>query len=163
MSNITLGIVFSDGHLWQKQRKFSLHHLKQFGYGRKEMEEQISKEVKVLVENLTHECSKPLDVHRLFDVTVINVLWSMMAGERFDLNDIKLKQLLAIINDMFRSTDISGGMLNQLPFLRFIMPDKCGYNLHLSILQRMWTFLEVCLAQTLKNYIHNGGTLIRTP
>lgn len=163
MSNITLGIVFSDGHLWQKQRKFSLHHLKQFGYGRKEMEEQISKEVKVLIENLTHECSKPLDVHRLFDVTVINVLWSMMAGERFDLNDIKLKQLLAIINDMFRSTDISGGMLNQLPFLRFIMPDKCGYNLHLSILQRMWTFLEVCLAQTLKKYIHNGGTLIRTP
>lgn len=29
------GILFSDGDLWQKQKRFTLHHMRDFGFGRR--------------------------------------------------------------------------------------------------------------------------------
>nr|ARE68678.1 methyl farnesoate epoxidase [Epicauta chinensis] len=142
-----LGIVFSDGQFWQKQRKFSLQHLRSFGFGRREMEEKIVDETKDLIALFRKQCSEPIWMHTAFDVSVLNVLWAMMAGERFNVNDERLLKLLQIIHDAFRLTDMSGGMLNQLPFLRFVAPDVCGYNKIVSILTRMWEFLEETIDQ----------------
>lgn len=137
------GIVFSDGKLWQKQRKFSLQHLRNFGFGRREMEEKIQEETRDLIAIFNSRGSEPIFMHTAFDVSVLNVLWAMMAGERFEIEDVRLIKLLQIIHDAFRLTDMSGGMLNQMPFLRHIAPDVSGYTQTVSVLTRMWEFLEV--------------------
>lgn len=36
------GLVFSDGPLWKEQRRFALHVLRDFGFGRNVMEEKIN-------------------------------------------------------------------------------------------------------------------------
>lgn len=107
------------------------------------MEQKIIEESKELIENLKKNCSKPIFMHQAFDVSVLNVLWTMMAGERFALDDARLIKLLKIIHDAFRLIDMSGGLLNQMPFLRYIIPDACGYTQIVDILTRMWEFLEV--------------------
>ncbi|XP_063920154.1 methyl farnesoate epoxidase-like isoform X2 [Zophobas morio] len=137
-----LGIVFSDGQLWQKQRKFSLQHLRNFGFGRKEMEEKIVEETRDLITVFKKQCSEPIWMHTAFDVSVLNVLWAMMAGERFDINDERLRKLLNILGDAFKLTDMSGGILNQMPFVRFVAPETCGYNQLMDVLIRMWEFLQ---------------------
>ncbi|EFA01264.1 cytochrome P450 15A1 [Tribolium castaneum] len=142
-----LGIVFSDGQFWQKQRKFSMQHLRNFGFGRKEMEEKIEEETKDLIAVFKKQCSEPIWMHTAFDVSVLNVLWAMMAGERFNINDERLRKLLKIVHDAFRLTDMSGGMLNQLPFLRFIAPETCGYNQLVDVLVRMWEFLQETISE----------------
>ncbi|XP_068896333.1 methyl farnesoate epoxidase-like [Tenebrio molitor] len=142
-----LGIVFSDGQFWQKQRKFSLQHLKNFGLGRKEMEEKIQDETRDLISMFKKQCSQPIWMHTAFDVSVLNVLWAMMAGERFNIDDERLRKLLNIIHDAFRLTDMSGGILNQMPFLRFIAPETCGYNQLVNVLVRMWEFLEETISE----------------
>lgn len=109
------------------------------------MEEKIQEETNELISLFKQQCHEPVSMHQAFDVSVLNVLWAMMAGERFDFYDEKLLKLLQIIHDAFRLTDMSGGMLNQLPFLRFVAPKLCGYSQHVSILNRMWEFLEVRL------------------
>lgn len=109
------------------------------------METQIEEETKELIESLRKRCSEPIDMHDTFDVGVINVLWAMMAGTRFALDDARLIKLLKIIHDAFRLSDMSGGMLNQLPFLRYIAPKATGYAELMDIMKRMWQFLEVCL------------------
>lgn len=139
---IILGIVFCEGPLWQKQRKFSLQHLKNFGYGRKEMEEAILEEAKDLMAALKKQCHQPIWMHTAFDTSVINVLWAMIAGRRYSIDDAKLKKLMQIIHDAFRAADISGGMLNQLPFLRFIAPEQTGYSKLKKVLVNLWEFLE---------------------
>lgn len=73
--------MFSDGQLWKKQRKFSLQHLRKFGFGRKEMEEKIYEECRVLVESLEKKCDEPIFMHNAFDVSVLNALWAMLAGK----------------------------------------------------------------------------------
>nr|WCC58046.1 cytochrome P450 [Pharsalia antennata] len=142
-----LGIVFSDGQFWRKQRKFSLQHLRNFGFGRKEMEEKIQEETRCLMDIFRGRCSEPIFMHTAFDISVLNVLWAMMAGQRFDIEDERLRKLLQIIHDAFRLVDMSGGLINQMPFLRHIAPEACGYNQIMSILNRMWKFLEEAISE----------------
>ncbi|XP_056631073.1 methyl farnesoate epoxidase-like [Diorhabda sublineata] len=148
-----LGIVFSDGQFWQNQRKFSIQHLRNFGFGRKEMEEKILEETKELIEIFKQRNSEPIFMHNAFDVAVLNGLWAMMAGERFHIEDERLRKLLQIIHDAFRLVDISGGMLNQMPFLRYIAPNASGYNQIKNILRRMWDFLEETISEHRKTFI----------
>ncbi|KAJ8922282.1 hypothetical protein NQ315_004221 [Exocentrus adspersus] len=142
-----LGIVFSDGQFWKKQRKFSFQHLRHFGLGRKEMEEKIQEETRCLMDVFKSQCSEPIFMHTAFDVSVLNVLWAMIAGRRFDIEDKRLRELLQIIHDAFRLVDMSGGLINQMPFLRHIAPNACGYNKIMNILNRMWTFLEETISE----------------
>jgi methyl farnesoate epoxidase/farnesoate epoxidase len=109
------------------------------------MEEKIQEETRDLISMFKKQCSEPIWMHTAFDVSVLNVLWAMMAGERFNIDDERLRKLLNIIHDAFRLTDMSGGILNQMPFLRFIAPETCGYNQLVNVLVRMWEFLEVLL------------------
>ncbi|KAH1003748.1 hypothetical protein HUJ04_003617 [Dendroctonus ponderosae] len=137
-----LGIVFSDGPLWKTQRRFSLHHLRNFGFGRKQMEEKIQDECKSFVEKLNEKCNLPVFMHNAFDISVLNALWAMLAGKRFDVDDERLTTLLQIIHECFRIVDMSGGLINQMPFIRYLAPSACGYNQILDVLNRMWTFLQ---------------------
>lgn len=139
-----LGIVFTDGPFWQEQRRFSLKHLRNFGFGRRDMEDHITLEAKELVANLRSKINEPLEMHQAFDISVLNVLWAMLAGERFHLGDKRLEELLNISHGVFRLIDMSGGMLNQMPFLRFLIPEQSGFNHHIRSLERMFSFLKVC-------------------
>lgn len=35
-----------------------------------------------------------------------------------------------------------GGVISQMPFLRFLMPELSGYNDLMRILHKMWSFLD---------------------
>lgn len=97
-----LGIIFTDGCVWQRQRRFCLHHLKQFGYGRRQMEDQITEEVVDLVDNLKKRCHELVNVNNLFDISVLNALWAMIGGKRFNLEDKRLRELMGIYNFDFQ-------------------------------------------------------------
>lgn len=142
-----IGIVFSDGKHWEKQRKFSLQKLKTFGMGRTEMESKIEEESRDLVTLFKAKCAQPILIHNTFDISAINVLWAMMAGERFALEDSRLTKLFNIIHTAFQTVDISGGILNHMPFLRYVAPEACGYNKLVDTLKQLWGFIEVNLMQ----------------
>jgi methyl farnesoate epoxidase/farnesoate epoxidase len=110
------------------------------------MQAQIEAEAKDLVTRLRNKCNgglTPVELHDAFDVCVLNSLWAMLAGERFSLDDTRMMELLDIVHSSFRMIDTSGGLLNQMPFLRFIAPGWSGYTRLLSVLNRMWSFLRV--------------------
>nr|CAD7575858.1 unnamed protein product [Timema californicum] len=142
-----LGLVFTDGALWQEQRRFSLVHLRNLGLGKSSMEAQIQAEAEELVVSLRDKGSgnRPVVMHDAFDICVLNSLWALLAGHRFALNDKRLAELIDIVHASFRMLDMSGGLLNQMPFLRFLAPDKSGYTCIVNILERMFNFLRVRL------------------
>lgn len=107
------------------------------------MIEKVEEETSYLMEAFMKKCADPILMHDAFDVSVINVLWTMIAGERFDLEDAKLKELMGIIHDAFRMLDMSGGLLNQIPLLRYLAPRSSGYRQIMKVMQGLWNFLEV--------------------
>lgn len=51
--------------------------------------------------------------------------------------------LLKMIHDSFRVIDMSGGILNQFPFVRYIAPNLSGYKPLINTLSPLWAFLKV--------------------
>lgn len=162
-----LGVVFSDGHHWDIQRRFSIKILRQMGMGRNVMIQHIEKEAAEMVEYFTERSStgEPLEMQHAFDVSVLNTLWALVAGHRwvtiesrlfniiihancvyrFPLEDRRLQQLLFHIHECFRVIDMTGGILNLLPCVRHFAPDSSGYRPLVNAHKPLWTFLKVLL------------------
>lgn len=80
-----LGIVFVDGMFWEIQRKFSSKILRQFGMGKSTMVMRIEHEAMEMVNFLKIKSSPiggVIEMEHIFDVPVLNVLWTMLAGSR---------------------------------------------------------------------------------
>ena len=55
-----IGIMFTDDNLWKVQRRFSLHHLRNLGFGKKSLEVVIKEEVDELICELMDLEGEPL-------------------------------------------------------------------------------------------------------
>ena len=64
---------------------------------------------------------------------------------RFDVGteSTNLKEAIHILKDLVRSTNVSGGILNQFPFLRYIFPNLTGYSMFVERQNRINDFFMV--------------------
>ncbi|XP_043804422.1 methyl farnesoate epoxidase-like isoform X2 [Apis laboriosa] len=137
------GILFTEGSTWSQCRRFTMRHLRSFGLGQSIMEKYLTVEAENLVNYLRRVSIKgPVPMHTAFDIAVLNSLWCMFAGHRFEYENEKLVEILEIVHDSFRLMDTMGGIISQMPFLRFIIPELSGYNNLMKILRKLWNFLD---------------------
>ncbi|XP_013776427.1 cytochrome P450 2J6-like [Limulus polyphemus] len=87
-SEIT-SVAVSNGIAWKEQRRFSLHALRDLGFGKTKMEDHIKEEVNVILEQLAACKGKPEDLRRLLVPSVSNNISALVFGRRFDYNDPK--------------------------------------------------------------------------
>uniref|UniRef100_A0A8C3HHR2 unspecific monooxygenase n=1 Tax=Chrysemys picta bellii TaxID=8478 RepID=A0A8C3HHR2_CHRPI len=83
------GIVFSNGERWKKLRRFALTNLRNFGMGKKSIEDRIQEETRFLVERLRNTHGRPFDPTLFLTHAVSNVICSIVFGDRFDYEDKK--------------------------------------------------------------------------
>lgn len=156
--NERLGIVFTDGRQWEDQRNFSVKTLKSLGFGKSSMIEHIENEAKELALNLEKQCNHKIHIQRadsnIFDISVMNVMWTLLRGERFKLDDEQVIRLMETIHRSFQIVDMSGGILSQLPWLRFLAPVKTGYRPLIETMKPLWNFLKEDIGYVLKTYKH---------
>ena len=77
---IDQGVIFPDGPLWREQRRFMMRTLKEFGVGKRTMEEHILNEIHFCTENLRDILREVcvLDARSLY-VYMIDILIIWMA------------------------------------------------------------------------------------
>lgn len=69
-----------------------------------------------------------------FAPSVLNVLWVLITGASFSSrDDPRLHHLLQLLQCRSKAFDIAGGLLNQFPWMRFLAPERTGYNLILRL------------------------------
>lgn len=154
-----LGIVFTDGEVWEEQRRFSMRTLKQLGLGKTNMVEHIEREAHDMIQFLKKKTrdGSPVLMHSAFDVSVLNVIWAFISGKRFDLDDERLPELHKMIHDGFKVIDMSGGVLNLCPAVRHIFPERSGYRPLLRVLDPLWAFLKNTISE-IKEEIQSGDS-----
>ena len=76
-----LGIIHTEGEHWSTQRRFSLKTLKDFGFGRKSIEESIHFEVDEMVDSTFSQTGDIL-LRNDFNIPIINILWQIVANKR---------------------------------------------------------------------------------
>lgn len=139
------GILFTDQGFWQEQRRFVIKNLREFGFGRRDMGDAIAEEAQELVKSITNSMhdknSVVLQVSNMFNISTINTLWSMLVGTRYDLENGELRHLQRIMADLFKKIDLVGCLFGQFPFLRYLAPERSGYNTYIKTHIPIWKFL----------------------
>ncbi|XP_006880431.1 PREDICTED: cytochrome P450 2C18-like isoform X2 [Elephantulus edwardii] len=99
------GILFSNGKTWKEMRHFSLTTLRNFGMGKKSMEECIQQEAHTLVEELRKTNGSPCDPIFILTCAPFNVICSIIFHHHFDYTD---KDFLILIERLNENMHILG-------------------------------------------------------
>jgi len=157
-----LGLLLTDEEFWVEQRRFVLRHLREFGFGKRTMAELVQEEAVQLVDDFKKKIAmskngigEVFEMRDAFSVGVLNTLWSMMASKRYNEDDIELKNLQALLTELFANIDMVGALFSQFPFLRFIAPEASGYKSFVNIHQQVWKFLKAELDDHKETFILN--------
>ncbi len=119
-------MLFTDGTHWREQRRFTLRHLRDLGFGKTSIEDQMMDEITDLLSDLKSSAqSDPdyiVDFKEVFTVPIINMLWAILCGKRYQRNDEAFNKLLALIIKFVRGGNSIGAEFPMPAFLIRMFP-----------------------------------------
>ncbi|NWY44742.1 CP2CL protein, partial [Sylvia atricapilla] len=113
-TNNGLGIVFSNYEPWLEVRRFSLTTLRNFGMGKRSIEERIQEESDYLLEEIHKTKGASFDPTFMLSCSVSNVICSIVFGKRYDYKDKKFLALMNNMNNIFEMMNSLWGQLYQM-------------------------------------------------
>merc|ERR1711936_328007 len=96
------GVIMSEGKIWADQRRFTLRTLRDFGFGKVGMEEMVLDEVNLFKALINSKKAEPIDFTNQFNLPILNALWRITVGDRFDYDNPKLISIIERLTDMFK-------------------------------------------------------------
>ncbi|XP_077147772.1 cytochrome P450 2B11-like [Ranitomeya variabilis] len=96
------GVVFSNGENWKVMRRFTLSTLRDYGMGKKTIEDKIIEEAECLVQKLKSYDGKPFDNLTSINAAVANIIVAILLSHRFEYEDPTILKLIDLINGNFR-------------------------------------------------------------
>ncbi|XP_073454680.1 cytochrome P450 2H2-like [Aquarana catesbeiana] len=128
------GLSFSSGDTWRQLRQFSMQTLKDFGMGRKSLEDPILEEARHIVEHFRSLNEEPYEPSTTLICASSNIIAKIIMGARYGYKD---KQWLEILQKSREAFHIMSSIWGQLYDL-FPTLMKCLPGPHRNI----FTFLE---------------------
>ncbi|XP_073454735.1 cytochrome P450 2A13-like isoform X1 [Aquarana catesbeiana] len=117
------GIVMSNGERWKTLRRFSLKTLRNFGMGKKSVEERIQEEALCLRDGFMNTKGRTINPIHLLRLSISNIICSIVFGERFDYEDKKFMTLLKLIEEVVTLLNSRlGQLLSLFPTLMSHVP-----------------------------------------
>ncbi|NXS18454.1 CP2DR protein, partial [Mystacornis crossleyi] len=145
------GVVLARyGHVWKEQRRFALSTLRNFGMGKKSLEERVIEEAGFLCSAVKSEEGKSFDIHVLLNNAVCNVICTIVFGDRFDYGDETFNKLSHLLkNSLDQETGFLPQLLNAVPILVHIpgLPQKV-----FRALKEFMDFIDVVIDKHMKTW-----------
>ncbi|KAK7796564.1 hypothetical protein U0070_023717 [Myodes glareolus] len=118
-TDVPTGVVFAPyGHEWREQRRFSVSTMRDFGLGKKSLEQWVTEEAGHLCDAFTKQAGQPFNPTTLLNKSVCNVISSLIYAQRFEYEDPFFNRLLKTLQESFgEDTSFIAEVLNAVPVL----------------------------------------------
>uniref|UniRef100_A0A674IS12 Cytochrome P450 2D15 n=1 Tax=Terrapene triunguis TaxID=2587831 RepID=A0A674IS12_9SAUR len=114
-----MGIMMARyGHGWKELRRFTLSTLRNFGLGKKSLDQRVTEEAGCLCSAFSSKYGHPFNPRFLINSAVGNVMCSLTFGNRFEYNDEKFQRMLHLIEEAF---NIGAGIMSQVAHKNLIV------------------------------------------
>ncbi len=145
--------------MWQEQRRFTLRHLRDLGFGKTSIENQMMDEVDDLIREIaTTAQSDPVgvvDFKGIFNVSVVNILWAIVGGRRYQRDDPNFNQLLANVDALLKTGNPALLMLPVPSFLiRWFPSLKKVFGLDSDKFKLVQVFIKETIDEHLRTKSH---------
>ncbi|XP_029301776.1 LOW QUALITY PROTEIN: cytochrome P450 2Y3 [Cottoperca gobio] len=136
------GVAISNGERWRQLRRFTLTTLRDFGMGRKGMEEWIQEESQHLRARIDTFKAAPFEPTFLLSLSTSNVICCLVFGQRFSYEDKKFLSLLQIISETLKfGSSPWGQMYNIFPRLMEHLPGH--HHFAFSQIEKLRDFINM--------------------
>nr|XP_056701771.1 cytochrome P450 2D14-like [Euleptes europaea] len=106
---------------WKEQRKFCVSTMKNFGMGKKSLEQKISEEAGYLCSEFKSQEGCPFNPSELMNNAVGNIVCILTFGDRFDYNDVTFLKLMHLTEDIMKTlTRCMPQILSKVSWLSFV-------------------------------------------
>ncbi|XP_046394627.1 methyl farnesoate epoxidase-like [Ischnura elegans] len=143
-----LGIASTHGETWKVQRRFTLQHLRDLGFGKRTLESIAHEEIQAVFEDIEdisggqkNGFPNPVNFHDILGGTSINVLWHIIAGKRYEHRDPQFKRLILAVQQLLQQGSPAGTFAGLFPRLSKVFPKMTGLNKLASTRAPIHTFL----------------------
>ncbi|XP_028640235.1 cytochrome P450 2D26-like [Grammomys surdaster] len=111
------GVILAPyGPEWREQRRFSVSTLRDFGLGKKSLEQWVTEEAGHLCDVFSKEAEHPLDPSPHLNKAVSNVIASLIYARRFEYADPFFNRMLKTLKESFgEDTGFLAEILNAIP------------------------------------------------
>ncbi|XP_075816228.1 cytochrome P450 2D20-like [Microtus pennsylvanicus] len=113
------GVVLAPyGPEWREQRRFALSTMRDFGLGKKSLEQWVTEEAGHLFDAFTKEAGQAFNPTTLLNKGTCNVISSLIYAQRFEYEDPFFSRLLKTLQESLgEDTGFIGEVLNAVPVL----------------------------------------------
>lgn len=147
------GLIFSHGENWKVMRRFTLTTLRDFGMGKKVIEDQIVEEYGHLAEMIIAQEGKPFEVSNIINSAVANIIVTILLGKRFDYKDSRFVRLINLTNESMRLAGKPAVTIyNIFPYLGYLLRAN---KIILRNREEFHDFARVTFVEHLKNLDKN--------
>ncbi|XP_007523500.2 cytochrome P450 2D14-like [Erinaceus europaeus] len=106
------------GHAWREQRRFSLSTMRNFGLGKKSLEESVTEEASCLCAAFAAQDGSPFRPKELLNKAVSNVISSLIYARRFEYDDPHFLKMLDLMDDFLKEdSGFVRQVLSEIPVL----------------------------------------------
>ncbi|XP_005354514.1 cytochrome P450 2D3-like [Microtus ochrogaster] len=113
------GVVLAPyGPEWREQRRFSVSTMRNFGLGKKSLEQWVTDEAGHLCDAFADQAGQPFNPHSLLNKAACNVISSLIYARRFEYGDTHFTNMLKTLDDnMGENTGLIPEVMNTFPIL----------------------------------------------